>query len=43
VKVDEELAEFDRHSHFLHPIEELKQEKDERWTTFIEGRWGNGR
>jgi probable phosphoglycerate mutase len=40
VVVDEELAEFDRHSHFYIPIEELKQEKDERWDDLIEGRWG---
>jgi probable phosphoglycerate mutase len=38
--VDEELAEFDRHSHFYIPIEELKQEKDERWDDLVEGRWG---
>ena len=38
--VDDELAEFDRHSHFYIPIEELKQEKDERWDDLIEGRWG---
>lgn len=40
VIVDEELAEFDRHSHFYIPIEELKQEKDERWDDLVEGRWG---
>ena len=38
--IDEELAEFDRHSHFYIPIEELKQEKDERWDDLVEGRWG---
>jgi probable phosphoglycerate mutase len=38
--IDEELAEFDRHSHFYIPIEELKQEKDERWDDLIQGRWG---
>jgi probable phosphoglycerate mutase len=38
--IDEELAEFDRHSHFYIPIEELKQEKDERWDDMIAGRWG---
>ena len=38
--VDEELAEFDRHSHFYIPIEELRQEKDERWDDLIAGRWG---
>lgn len=37
---DEELAEFDRQSHFYIPIEELKEEKDERWDDLIEGRWG---
>ena len=36
VVVDEELAEFDRHSHFYIPIEELKQEKDERWDDLVE-------
>ncbi|MEY2422922.1 MAG: hypothetical protein QOI95_2989 [Acidimicrobiaceae bacterium] len=40
VVIDEELAEFDRHSHFYIPIEELKQEKDERWDDLVEGRWG---
>ena len=38
--VDDELAEFDRHSHFYIPIEELKQEKDERWDDMLAGRWG---
>src|SRR5581483_10052519 len=37
---DEELAQFDRQSHFYIPIEELKQEKDERWSDLVEGRWG---
>jgi len=40
MEIDEELAEFDRHSHFYIPIEELKQEKDERWDDMIAGRWG---
>ena len=39
--VDDELAEFDRHSHFYIPIEELKEEKDERWDDLIAGRWGD--
>jgi probable phosphoglycerate mutase len=38
--VDEELAEFDRHSHFYIPIEELRELKDERWDDLVEGRWG---
>ena len=38
--VDDELAEFDRQSHFYIPIEELKEEKDERWDDLIAGRWG---
>ena len=38
--VDDELAEFDRHSHFYIPIEELREEKDERWDDLIAGRWG---
>jgi broad specificity phosphatase PhoE len=38
--VDDELAEFDRHSHFYVPIEELRAEKDERWDDMIAGRWG---
>jgi probable phosphoglycerate mutase len=38
--VDDELAEFDRHSHFYVPIEELREEKDERWDDLIAGRWG---
>lgn len=37
---DDELAEFDRQSHFYIPIEELKEEKDERWEDLISGRWG---
>ena len=40
VIVDDELAEFDRHSHFYIPYEELKAEKDERWDDLIAGRWG---
>jgi hypothetical protein len=39
--IDEELAEFDRDSHFYIPIEELKEEKDERWDDLIGGRWGS--
>ena len=39
--VDDELAEFDRHSHFYIPIEELREEKDERWDDLIAGRWGD--
>jgi len=38
--IDDELAEFDRHSHFYVPIEELRAEKDERWDDMIAGRWG---
>ncbi|MEY2433920.1 MAG: hypothetical protein QOC92_3645 [Acidimicrobiaceae bacterium] len=38
--IDEELAEFDRHSHFYIPIEELRELKDERWDDLVEGRWG---
>ena len=37
---DDELAEFDRQSHFYIPIEELKEEKDERWDDLVSGRWG---
>jgi probable phosphoglycerate mutase len=37
---DDELAEFDRQSHFYIPVEELKEEKDERWDDLIAGRWG---
>ncbi len=40
IVIDEELAEFDRHSHFYIPYEELKAEKDERWDDLIAGRWG---
>jgi probable phosphoglycerate mutase len=40
IVVDNELAEFDRHSHFYIPYEELKAEKDERWDDLIAGRWG---
>jgi probable phosphoglycerate mutase len=38
--IDEELAEFDRHSHFYIPIEELRELKDKRWDDLVEGRWG---
>ncbi|HEV3225540.1 MAG TPA: histidine phosphatase family protein [Acidimicrobiales bacterium] len=38
--VDDELAEFDRHAHFYIPIEELREEKDERWDDLVAGRWG---
>jgi probable phosphoglycerate mutase len=40
VVLDDELAEWDRHSHFYIPIEELKAEKDERWDDLVAGRWG---
>jgi broad specificity phosphatase PhoE len=40
ITVDAELAEFDRQSHFYIPIEQLKEEKDERWDDLIAGRWG---
>lgn len=40
VLVDPELAEFDRQSHFYIPIEELREEKDQRWDDLVAGRWG---
>lgn len=40
IVVDPELAEFDRQSHFYVPIEELRQEKDQRWHDLVAGRWG---
>jgi broad specificity phosphatase PhoE len=40
ITIDGELAEFDRQSHFYIPIEQLKEEKDERWDDLIAGRWG---
>jgi probable phosphoglycerate mutase len=40
IVIDNELAEFDRQTHFYIPIEELKAEKDERWDDLIAGRWG---
>jgi probable phosphoglycerate mutase len=40
VVVDEELAEFDRESHFYIPVEELKATNDPRWLDLVEGRWG---
>jgi probable phosphoglycerate mutase len=40
VVVDEELAEFDRDSHFYIPVEELKATNDPRWLDLVEGRWG---
>ena len=41
VVLDDELAEWDRRSHFYIPIEELKAEKDERWDDLVAGRWGS--
>jgi probable phosphoglycerate mutase len=41
VVLDDELAEWDRRSHFYVPIEELKAEKDERWDDLVAGRWGD--
>lgn len=38
--IDPEIAEFDRQSHYYVPIEELRQERDERWDDLIAGRWG---
>lgn len=40
VLVDPELAEFDRQSHFYIPIEELREERDQRWDDLVAGRWG---
>jgi probable phosphoglycerate mutase len=40
VLVDDELAEFDRHSRFYVPIEELKAANDPRYFDMIEGNWG---
>ena len=34
------LAEYDRHSSWYIPIEELRAAKDPRWLDFVEGRWG---
>jgi probable phosphoglycerate mutase len=39
--VDDELAEFDRDSHFYIPIEELRATKDQRWLDMVAGSWGD--
>lgn len=40
VAVDDELAEFDRHSKWYVPVEELKASGDPRWKDLLEGRLG---
>ena len=40
IRIDPELAEWDRGSRFYVPIEELRAEKDERWDDLVAGRWG---
>jgi probable phosphoglycerate mutase len=40
VVVDDELAEFDRDTHFYIPVEELRATRDPRFLDIIEGRWG---
>ena len=40
VVVDEELAEFDRESHFYIHYEELKATKDPRFLAMTQGAWG---
>jgi probable phosphoglycerate mutase len=38
--VDPELTEYDwRADHYI-PIEELRANRDDRWTAMVEGRWG---
>src|SRR5260221_5793483 len=35
VRIDPEIAEFDRQSHYYVPIEELRRERDERWDDLV--------
>ncbi|MGI8662668.1 MAG: histidine phosphatase family protein [Acidimicrobiales bacterium] len=42
VRIDPDLAEFDRQSHFYVPIEELRREGGDRWDDLVAGRWGPG-
>jgi len=41
VVVDEELAEYDRDSHWYVPVEELKAANDPRWKEIVSGSWGD--
>jgi probable phosphoglycerate mutase len=41
VLVDEELAEYDRQSHWYVPVEELKAAGDPRWREIVAGEWGD--
>jgi probable phosphoglycerate mutase len=37
--VDDQLREYDAHADSYIPIEELREQKDERWQAMVEGRW----
>ena len=39
VETRDELAEFDRHSSWYVPMEELRAAGDPRWSAIVEGRW----
>lgn len=41
VLVDEELAEYDRQSHWYVPVEELKAAGDPAWREIVAGEWGD--
>ncbi len=41
VVVDDELAEYDRDSHWYVPVEELKAANDPRWKEIVSGSWGD--
>ena len=41
VLVDDELAEYDRNSHWYVPVEELKAAGDPRWREIVAGEWGD--
>jgi probable phosphoglycerate mutase len=39
VAIDPQLREYDAHADSYIPVEELREQKDDRWQAMIEGRW----
>ena len=39
VEIDERITEYDHRADHYIPVEELRENRDERWTAMIEGRW----
>ena len=39
IAIDDQLREYDAHADSYIPIEELREQQDDRWQAMVEGRW----